>query len=298
MRNEFGRVLCGLAAVTALAAAIAMADLGAASAVALRPAAGAATTVCGHNCILLSSLLLGPGMIASADVPGDTGTGGKIGQSVTLQPASNSSPDQDFTDYAISQNRPETVGQFCAAWPAPRSFNPRSYICQNFSGDPVYELSWSPYGYESGLCVGLARAGVAGENVTLRTCGRSTRTLWIPDTNHCNDYCPVISGSDASFSRPLVLTVEAGSSQPTGQLRVQRENLLPSGFAPGNQAFLAVPAPRPVHARRARLAGGAGGWWVASGGRTSRTAGRASRAADGSSARSLAPASFGLPGRS
>jgi hypothetical protein len=298
LRNEFGRVLCGLAAVTALTTAITMAGLGSASAVAMRPAARAATAVCGHNCVLLSSLLLGPDTIASADVPGDTGTGGKIGQLVTLQPASNSSPDEDFTDYAISQNRPQMVGEFCAAWPAPQSFNPRSYVCRNYSGLPVYELSWSPYGNESGLCAGLARAGVTGENVTIRTCGRTARTPWIPDANHCTgngNYWPVISGSDASFSHPLVLTVDAASSHPAGQLRVQRENLLPGGVAPGNQAFTAVLAPRPVQARRARLAGGAG-WWAGGVRPQDIEDGKhATRAAGGSGGRSLELASLGLP---
>jgi hypothetical protein len=71
MLNERRRALCGVAAFTALTTTIAMAGLPAASAITGQPAGRAATVACGHNCVLLSSLLLGPGTPAATDVPGD-----------------------------------------------------------------------------------------------------------------------------------------------------------------------------------------------------------------------------------
>jgi hypothetical protein len=140
MRNRFGRTLCGLAAAAAAVMVIVLPGAGAASAAAqhLKPNA---TQACGHHCHDLSSLLLGPGMIMNAYVPGDTGTGGRTGQQLTLKFASNSRPNEDFTDYAFEAGRPEMVASFCATWPAPQSFNPLSYVCQNYSESPVYEFS-------------------------------------------------------------------------------------------------------------------------------------------------------------
>jgi hypothetical protein len=246
MRNRFGRTLRGLAAAAAVGTAIGPAGAVAASAATqyLKPGA---TQACGHNCHDLSSLLLGPGTIMNADVPGDTGTGGKAGQQVTLKFASNSRPNEDFTDYAFEAGRPEIVASFCAAWPAPQSFNPLSYVCQNYFESPVYEFNWSPFGNESGLCAGLARPGVGGQNVTLQDCGDSDATLWIPDLANCggpgDNYCPPINGGDTNFSHPLVLTVNAGSSDPANQLVVQRENLLDDGTVADSQYFELVTGP-------------------------------------------------------
>jgi hypothetical protein len=246
MRNRFGGTLCGLAAAAAVVTAIVVPGAGAASAAAQRLKPNA-TQACGRDCHDLSSLLLGPGMIMNAYVPGDTGTGGKAGQQLTLKFASNSRPNEDFTDYALEAGRPEIVASFCAAWPAPQSFDPLSYVCQNYSESPVYEFNWSPFGNESGLCAGLTRPGVEGENVTLQACGDSDTTLWIPDLANCggpgDNYCSPINGGDTNFSHPLVLTVNAGSSDPANQLVVQRENLLTGGVVPDSQYFELVTGP-------------------------------------------------------
>jgi hypothetical protein len=246
MRNRFARVLCGLAAALAVTMATGLTVAGSASAAThhVRPNAIGA---CSGYCYDLSSLLLGPQDIMTADVPGGTGTGGKAGQELTLKFASNSNPNQDFTDYLMSAGRPETVATFCAAWPAPQSFSPLSYVCQFYGDLPVYEFSWSPFGNESGLCAGVARAGVDGENVTLQNCGDSDNTLWIPDGYLCpgnlrpqpvvklGKYCPGINGGDTNFSDPLVLTVNAGSSNPANQLIVERLHLLAGGVVPDSQ---------------------------------------------------------------
>jgi hypothetical protein len=264
MRNRFGRALCGLAAGVAVTTAIGMTGAGAASA-AIHHAKPNATAGCADNCFDLSSYELGYDAIQNAYVPGDTGTGGKVGQKVTLKFASNSHPNEDFTDYAAFNGTLETVADFCDAWPAPQSFNPLSYVCQNYYADYVYEASWSPFGNESGLCVGVARGAVDNENVTLQNCGASDNTLWIGDaalgfgteettapsarpditgitaedcvTPDEGYYCPWVNGGDTNFSHPLVLTVNAGSSNPANQLLVQRENLLTGGVVRDNQEF-------------------------------------------------------------
>jgi hypothetical protein len=256
MRNRFGRALCGLAAGVAVTTAIGMTGAGAASA-AVHHAKPNATAACADNCLNFFSDLLGDGTILNAYVPGDTGTGGKVGQKVTLKFGSNSHPNEDFTNYASDNGTLETVADFCDAWPAPQSFNPTSYVCLNYYDDYVYELDWSPFGNESGLCAGVARADVDNENITLQNCGASDNTLWIadadlglsdgtihstnrPDVVDCTDeytYCPWVNGGDTNFSHPLVATVNAGSSHPANQMIVQRENLLTGGTVRDNQLF-------------------------------------------------------------
>jgi hypothetical protein len=237
MRNRFGRALCGLAAGVAVTTAIGLVGAGAASA-ATHHAKPNATEACGDNCINVYSELLGPDAIQNAYINGDTGVGGKVGTKVNLKFASNSHPNEDFTDYAFENDTLEPVADFCDAWPAPQSFNPTSYVCQNYIDFPVIETSWSPFGNESGLCAGVARAGVNNQNVTLQNCGDSDNTLWIIDLANCGgDYCPVVNGGDTNFSHPLVLTVNAGSSHPHNQLLLQRENLLTGSVPADNQAF-------------------------------------------------------------
>jgi hypothetical protein len=237
MRNRFGRALCGLAAAAAVTTAIGMTGAGAASA-AVQHLKPNATAACGDSCINVYSALLGEDTIMNAYVPGNTGTGGKVGQDVNMKFASNTRPNEDFTDYAIDNGTLETVADFCDAWPAPQSFNPTSYVCQNYYDFPVFEASWSPFGNESGLCAGVAKGDVDNENVTLQDCGASDNTLWILDLdNAVDDYAPAINGSDTNFSHPLVLTVNAGSSRPDNQLLVQRENLLTGGTPRDNQLF-------------------------------------------------------------
>jgi hypothetical protein len=243
MRNRFGRALCGLAAGVAVTTAIGMVGAGAASA-ATHHAKPNATEACGDNCLDVSSLLLGDDTIMNAYVHGDTGVGGKVGQKLTLKFASNSHPNEDFTDYAIGNGTEETVADFCSAWPAPQSFNPLSYVCQNYFDFPVFEASWSPFGNESGLCGGVATADVNNENVTLQPCGASDNTLWIIDeANGTGDYFPAVNGGDTNFSHPLVLTVNAGSSHPDNQLIVERENLLDGGAVRDNQEFTGSDGP-------------------------------------------------------
>jgi hypothetical protein len=89
-----------------------------------------------------------------------------------------------------------------------------------FPDDAAFELQYSPYGVDSGLCSGVATTAIAGEDVTLQPCGVSSKTVWILDTADFASTAtvPFINGSDTNFSQPFVLTYPA-SSYPTDKPR-------------------------------------------------------------------------------
>ena len=198
-----------------------------------------ATPACGDNCFELSSLVLGPHDVQNVYNNGPNGTGGKVGQDVMLKYASNTRPNEDFTGAQVG-----TLADFCPNLGG-SGLSPTSYVCINYKGDPtyaVYESDWSPFGNESGLCVGIANPGYNGENVTMQDCGVSPATLWVGDLknsifHHGHLYTPWVNGADPNFSHPLVLTVDPGTSRPDNQLKVERLNLLTGGVAPDVQEF-------------------------------------------------------------
>ncbi len=92
-------------------------------------------------------------------------------------------------------------------------------------GDPnnnldAFELQYSPYGVDSGLCAGVEATAWSGEDVTLQPCGVSSKTVWIADTTPSEEggpfdhYAPAINGSDTNWSQPFVLTYPS-SAYPT-----------------------------------------------------------------------------------
>ena len=89
-----------------------------------------------------------------------------------------------------------------------------------FPDDAAFEIQYSPYGVDSGLCSGVAATATAGEDVTLQPCGVSAKTLWIVDSADTirGGYVPLINGSDTNFSQPYVLTYP-GAAYPTDKPR-------------------------------------------------------------------------------
>jgi hypothetical protein len=84
---------------------------------------------------------------------------------------------------------------------------------------PVFESDWSPFGNESGLCVGAFSPVFNGENVTLQNCGSSTSTLWVGDlrngtTHRGRIYTPWVNGAGQNFSHLLTLQVDPGTKKP------------------------------------------------------------------------------------
>jgi hypothetical protein len=192
-----------------------------------------ATPACGQECFNLYSLVFGHGNIQSANVPGDDGVGGKVGQTVNLSYATDDSPNEDFTGGYVG-----TVGQLCPEG----QLSP--YICNTYGAltlyggnFPVYESNWSPYGNETDLCVGVEKPAFAGENVSLQPCGLTGATFWVADTAHSfNGYTPFLNGADTNFTHPLVLTVVSGPKIGR-RLRIERLNLLSGGFISAEQLF-------------------------------------------------------------
>jgi len=89
-----------------------------------------------------------------------------------------------------------------------------------FPDDAAFELQYSPYGVDSGLCSGVATTAIAGEDVTLQPCGVSSKTVWVVDGQDSagHGYMPFINGSDTNFSQPFVLTYPA-NAYPTDNPR-------------------------------------------------------------------------------
>jgi hypothetical protein len=99
----------------------------------------------------------------------------------------------------------------------------------------AYEIEYSPYGVDSGLCTGVAATATANEKVTLQPCGESSRTVWIIDSEDTdiNSNAPLINGSDDNFSQPFVLTYGA-SAQPTDTPRPELYVANLTGFQGAN----------------------------------------------------------------
>lgn len=242
--RRFGGVLASGSVVALAAAAMlglgmapAMAATGAPDGAAVRSAPD--TIACAGACFSLYSRQVGPGVTMNAYIPGDTGSGGKVGRKINLHPASDFRPNGDFVPDMVGQ-----VFQMCGTAKGD-FFRPSSYICTNDGSYWVFETQWAPQGSTTDLCVGVGVAGRAGENVTLRTCGVSTSTLWVIDDAHSfggncrvpGNFCPWMSATDPDFKTPLVLTVDTSTKSPRYQLKLGAESLLGDGHAIGSQEF-------------------------------------------------------------
>lgn len=220
--------------LTALSTAAALLTLGSTTAqAAATPAVPKATPSCGVACFELSSLVLGRHAIQNAYIPGDNGTHGRVGRPVNLKHASNTRPNQDFSGAQVG-----TLGNYCG-----QLISSTSYVCVRYpSSYPVFESIWSPFGNQTSLCSGIARANVNREKVTLQRCGVSARTLWVGDLAHSvthsgHLYTPWVNGSDPNFSHPLALTVDTGTFLPQNLLRVERLNLIGGNTVKDTQEF-------------------------------------------------------------
>jgi hypothetical protein len=215
-------------------------------------AANAATPSCGGSCVDVFSHQFGtfadPGFVMDSYKQGD-----QAGTPVILFRTSDSDPAEDFTidDEGL-------VSEFFAANLVSAAVA-LHYGCINGGsfgecdgtgqGDYwAYEFMYSPYGVQTGLCVGVAATAVAGEKVTLQPCGVSGKTVWIAVNDSPYGTTPglktvkesplgnfaeaLINGSDTNFSAPYGLTYPS-SSYPTDTPRPQlyTTNLL--GFSTG-----------------------------------------------------------------
>jgi len=207
--------------------------------------ASAATPSCGRNCIDIFSRAFGthrtPGFVMDV-----LRQGAKVGQPIILFRTSNTDPAEDFVpsfqgttaDFfaagLVSSAVALHYGCIPAAQPGGNFPNCIPGISVN---DPAIELEYSPFGVDSGLCVGVAATATAKEGVTLQPCGVSSKTVWIIDTNDSpatlrGGYVPLINGSDTNFSHPFVLTYP-GNGFPTDKPRPQLFTSNLTGFSHG-----------------------------------------------------------------
>jgi hypothetical protein len=183
--------------------------------------ASAATPSCGASCIEVFSHDFGshhtPNFVLDTLRQGE-----KVGQPQILFRTSNSDPAEDYT---ISYQG--LVSDFYAAGLVSAAVDLHygggaTLGAGTFPDDEAYEIQYSPYGVDSGLCSGVASTAVSGEKVTLEPCGVSAKTVWIVDSadSTFSGYVPLINGSDTNFSQPFVLTYPA-TSYPTDYPRAE-----------------------------------------------------------------------------
>jgi hypothetical protein len=188
----------------AFAVAATMTMIGGVSAVGLLPAM-ASTPSCQGDCVTGISQEFGPNFVFDVLRQGE-----KVGQPVILFRTSNTDPAEDFT---LSDQG--TVDDFNAAGLASDA------LALNYGTLEAYEYEYSPYGVDSGLCMGVGSTAANGTPVALEPCGASSKTVWVADTNLESDgYVPIINGSDTNFSHPYVLHYP-GNGYPTDMPRPQ-----------------------------------------------------------------------------
>jgi hypothetical protein len=226
-----------------LAAAASLTLVGGAGVIGLATAAtaNASTPSCGSTCIDVFSHQFGtfsaPQFVMDSFKQGDV-----AGTPVILFRTSNADPAEDFT-----VDNQGLVSEFFAAGLVSSAValhygctDAVFTACSDTTGgvgvnDYAYEFMYSPFGVQTGLCVGTGATAVNGTKVTLQPCGVSGKTIWISDssTGELTAYGePLINGSDTDFSEPYSLTYP-GSSYPTDEPRpgLYTSNL--SGFSDG-----------------------------------------------------------------
>jgi hypothetical protein len=198
--------------------------------------ASAATPSCGNSCIDIFSRQFGthhtPNFVMDVFQQG-----ARTGQPIILFRASNSDPAEDFV---FSFNG--LTSDFFAAGLVSAAVN------LHYGGgsvgatdDPAFEIEYSPFGVQSGMCVGTATTAIQGEGVTLQPCGVSSKTVWILDTFDqpflffFRGEAPLINGSDTNFSHPFVMTYPSNgfpTDKPRPQIQVRNLTGFSNGFGP------------------------------------------------------------------
>jgi hypothetical protein len=214
----------------AFAVAATMTMVGGASTVGLM-SAQAETPSCGGACTTVSTQLYPTGFVLDVWRQGE-----KVGTPVILYRTSTSDPAEDFTvtDQGLVSTFPTDILS--------------THLALQYGNYEAFELEYSPYGVDSGLCVGTGSTAADGTPVALENCGQTGRTVWVNDTAGADDsagYHPLINGSDTNFSHPYVLNYP-GSSYPTDEPRPQLTTWTMSKYQNSivynNQEWLGAPA--------------------------------------------------------
>jgi hypothetical protein len=199
--------------------------------------ASAATPSCGPACINIFSRDFGT--FRSPNFTVDVlRQGSRVGQPVILFKTSNSDPALDWT--LSFQGH---TSDLCAVGLV------SALTCLHYGSAttgrdlPAWEVEYSPFGVDSGLCMGVAATASQNENVSLQPCGVSGKTIWILGIRTVLGFgtAPLINGSNTNFSHPFVLTYP-NNGYPTDKPRPQLQVRNITGFAAGNFPLLPVTA--------------------------------------------------------
>jgi hypothetical protein len=239
--------------------------------------AGAATPACGDNCLDLFSQTFGdypqPNFLLDVLRQGE-----KAGQPVILFRTANTDPAEDFTiadEGLVSDFKAAGLvssaldlhygGAGCA------DYDSTTATCITFyPDDEALEIEYSPFGVESGLCMGTLAIAVNGTKVSLQPCGATAKTTWIVDAADATGitppppsdeatrfghtavtaaivpaaidepFFPLINGSGVNFSHPAVLSYPQNSfptDMPRPQLKTQTLQIDSSGTVNTNQMW-------------------------------------------------------------
>ena len=221
--------------------------------------ASAATPSCGIACVNLFSYQLGTH--ASPNFTVDVlRQGEKVGQPNILFRTANYDPALDWTFSftgtvadlfeagLVSANTALHYG--CIAGvnftTCPFNIAGSNFPSNKDSNLLAVENQYSPFGVDSGLCMGVAATAFNDEGVTLQPCGVSSKTVWIADifdspSTLFNGYIPTINGSDTNFSQPFVLTYP-NNGFPTDKPRPQLVVTNITGFSNTSPPFN-IPGP-------------------------------------------------------
>jgi hypothetical protein len=199
--------------------------------------ASAATPSCGPTCINLYNQQFGKAFYQDVFRQSI-----KLNQPIILFRSADSDPALDFTTNLVATLNPFTpltVAQLCLD-----GAGLGAGTCARYASDPVWETQYSPYGVNSGLCVGVTTA-VSGSPVTLQPCGVSAKTWWISDNAHVyfhkgHYYTPWVNAASTNFTQPLVLTYPANgypTDVPRPGLTVRTQTTFSSGAPAQNQMW-------------------------------------------------------------
>ena len=192
----------------------------------------AGTPSCGGFCVNTFNQDIGPGFVVDVLKQGE-----KVGQPIILFRTTNFDPAEDW-NMAFQG----TVNDFFKAGLVSAAVNLHyGGGAVGFPNLAAFEIEYSPFGVNSGLCMGVAATAAQGEGVTLQPCGVSAKTVWIIDflDNSLNQTSglPLINGSDTNFSHPFVLTYPP-SAFPTDKPRPQLTVTNLTGFTqPGDPSL-------------------------------------------------------------
>src|SRR5215208_7523475 len=181
-------------------------------------AASAATHECAERCISVFSSELGtyeqPNFVEA--VLG--GGGANVGQPVGLKRASGTDPSEDILPGGAT--RGGTVSDFYADGLVSAEAN------RHYGHLDAVQQKYAPFGFASGLCVGLASVAHQNEGLTLQPCDDPT-TVWViypAPAATTGGHFPIVNATTTDFSRPFAMHLprnEVASGKPL-QMQVRR----------------------------------------------------------------------------